>query len=254
MSALSEQKNTLLENLQIPPEERRLSHVLPSLKGPHQVGRSSIIIQVPENYPANCNKEIGIEIFAPIRDECTKKVLLEMIKDNFKRIKGMRFEDIKKAGGDTSTLSRPKLNKEQIQTLHTNSSDRLDSVEAWPIVIFSHGLRLDPTVYRPLVEELASHGYIVLNLNHPASSSRAPFSKEALDIKVWDKLETSAKEEFEKNVENNEKLNEIFKEMDVIEEDMVAKETNNIRFIIEQIRNGNLNGLPKECGNETQSF
>jgi hypothetical protein len=121
MSVLSEQKNTLLENLQIPPEERRLSHVLPSLKGPHPVGRSSIIIQVPENYPANCNKEIGVEIFAPIRNECTNKVLLEMIKDNFKRIKGMRFEDIKKAGGDTSTLSRPKLNKEQIQTLRTHS-------------------------------------------------------------------------------------------------------------------------------------
>ncbi len=246
--ALSQQQEALSDLKTTP---RLLSLVLPPLKGTRHVGRSSVIIKVPENHKANCNREIGIEIFAPIRNESTNKVLLEMVKDNFERIKGMRIEDLKIAGKDPNTVSNPELDEEQKKTLKTHSSDSTEPVEAWPIVIFSHGLRLDPTVYRPLVEEIASHKYIVLNVNHPASSSRAEFSKEALDLNKWDKLMDSEKVEREKDVKTVGKLEEIYKEIDVWEDDMVVKETNNIRFIVEQIRNGKLNGLLKDSGNKT---
>lgn len=248
--AFSEQK-TLKDHLKTPIEERRLSQVLPPCNGPHLVGRSSVIIEIPESHFSNCNKKIGIEIFAPTRNLCGNKVLLELIDDNFKQIMGMREEDSKKAEGDSIIPLFPQLNEEQIQTLHTHSLDTLDPIENMPILIFSHGLRLDPTVYRPLVEELASHGYIVLNLNHPASSSRAPLnSSDALDVDAWDKLMTSSKEEYEKKEQDIEKLKRIDDEIDVQVDQMIATEADNIRFVVEQLRSGNLKGLPKDCGNK----
>ena len=129
---------------------RRLYHVLPPLTGKYQnIGHKSFIINGP-------HREIGIEIFAPTQDISGNRLRMQL------------------APGQ---LLESALSQEQIQTLHTHSVDSLNPVGKMPILIFSHGLGVDPTEYRPLLEELASHGYLVLSLNHPSSSGYAPFSQ-----------------------------------------------------------------------------
>jgi pimeloyl-ACP methyl ester carboxylesterase len=43
-----------------------------------------------------------------------------------------------------------------------------------PVIIFSHGMGVSSAHYRPLLEELASHGYVVLSLTHPSGVEDLP--------------------------------------------------------------------------------
>ena len=199
----------------IPLKERRLSQILPPLTGPYTIGRCSLVLNIPKAYSSKhgSNEKIGIEIFAPTSNVIGNKILMQM-----------------RPGYCAGTP----LTEEQVQTLHTHALDvdRLDPLENMSILIFSHGMAVDPIVYRPLIEELASNGFVVLNLNHPASSNHAPFSQEALDGHVFDEL-------FSPN--NREKL-------DKAAEKMALTQTANIGFVVEQIRTGKLEKLPKICG------
>jgi dienelactone hydrolase len=129
------------------------------------------------------------------------------------------------------------LTEQQVQTLHTHALDldHLDSLENMSILIFSHGMAVDPIVYRPLIEELASNGFVVLNLNHPASSNHAPFSQEALDGHAFDELFSSNREKLDKAAEK-----------------MALTQTANIGFVVEQIRTGKLEKLPEFCGQKSK--
>jgi predicted dienelactone hydrolase len=40
----------------------------------------------------------------------------------------------------------------------------------YPVLIFSHGLGMHPEMYTALIEEVASHGYVVFSINHPHES------------------------------------------------------------------------------------
>ncbi len=205
---------------EIPLKHRRLCQVLPPLTGPHLIGRSSLILDVPDSKNRGSNDKIEVEIIAPTRNVKGNRTLMEMLPVYYRVIKSMR-----------SDYTEDPLSIQQSQTLHTQSLDQLDPVESMPILIFSHGMGVESAIYRPLVEELASHGFIVLNLNHPASSNHATFSKEALDGDAWDKLRSSSLEEEDK-----------------VAEEMSAKGTANIQFVVEQIRNENIAKLPKGCG------
>lgn len=156
---------------------RRLYHVLPPLTGKYpNIGHVRFSLEGP-------HREIGVEIFAPTRDASQKR--LRLIPDEFLEMA---------------------LSPEQIQTLHTHSTDTLNPVGKMPIVIFSHGLGVDPSGYRPLMEEVASHGYAVYALNHPTSSASA----------VIDYMDT---EKF---------LNEV--------ERLASIQEDNIHFVVDQIR------------------
>lgn len=45
----------------------------------------------------------------------------------------------------------------------------------WPVVVFSHGHGTDPALYTSLLENLASHGYVVAAINHTFSSMASQF-------------------------------------------------------------------------------
>jgi dienelactone hydrolase len=206
---------------EIPLKDRRLCQILPPLTGPYTIGRASLILDIPKDYSSRheSNEKIGIEIFAPTRNVAGNKVLMQMRP-------GYR------AGNPPTELT-----EQQIHSLHSHASDldHLDQIESMSILVFSHGMGVDPIVYRPLVEELASHGFIVLNLNHPASSNHAPFSQEALDGHAFDKLFSSGQEMLDKAVDK-----------------MAITEAANIRFVVEQIRTGKLEKLPKNCGPQSK--
>lgn len=127
---------------------RRLSHVLPQLTGEYKnIGYTSFIINGP-------HREIGVEVYAPTLDSSGKPLRMQVPKGEFEEL----------------------LGTDQLRTMHTHSLDSFQQFGRFPLLIFSHGYDTDPVQYRPLLEELASHGYKVLSLNHPSSSGYAPFS------------------------------------------------------------------------------
>jgi pimeloyl-ACP methyl ester carboxylesterase len=154
---------------------RHLYQVLPALTGIHSVGYTSLVIEGPKNTHSVGDSKIGIEIYAPTKKETGNKVPLEFPGDHLKNFL--------------------KLSSEQIQTLQTHSHDQIDPIEKPRILIFSHGLGTLPIEYRLLLEELTSHGYLVLSLNHPSSSGYAPFSEATPPD--WDALNDPAKEAIE---------------------------------------------------------
>jgi dienelactone hydrolase len=127
-----------------------LYQVLPPLTGryPH-IGHESFVVAGP-------HREIGVEVFAPTRGSYENKLRMQL-------------------SPERSFMSA--LSEEQIQTLHTHSVDSLTPIGKLPVLLFSHGWGVNPSEYRPLLEELASHGYMVVSLNHPSSSRDAPFSQ-----------------------------------------------------------------------------
>ncbi len=61
--------------------------------------------------------------------------------------------------------------KAKLANLCTRSQPGLEPVnKQFPVVIFSHGKGADHCDYQNLVEELASHGYCVITVSHPASN------------------------------------------------------------------------------------
>jgi dienelactone hydrolase len=61
-----------------------------------------------------------------------------------------------------------------------------------PCLIFSHGWEKDPMQYRPLMRELASHGYIIISINHPSSSKPFPLTPETEKQVIRDRIELQA--------------------------------------------------------------
>ena len=179
---------------------RRLGHVLPPLTGPYAVGHLSMQIDGPQKTRSVGNSEIGIELYAPT---------------------GAR---------DGSCLRLPERgletlwSLEQLATLHTHSRNGIIPITKAPIVIFSHGFGTMPVEYRLLLEESASHGYVVCALNHPATSGYAPFSQETLEARTpfLRKLQRGDPEGFEHEIEL-----------------LALAQAENIRFVVEQIQNGN---------------
>lgn len=131
---------------------RRLQHILPDLTGPFAVGHQDLILY-------DKNKCVGIEIYAPTKKKTGKKLHMPIFSGH---------------------CMECGLSKEQMRTLYTHSFDQLEieSDKKFPILIFSHGLGMASSMeYRHLLEELASHGYIILGLNHTASSALPPLGQ-----------------------------------------------------------------------------
>jgi predicted esterase len=80
--------------------------------------------------------------------------------------------------------------------LSTRSQPGLIPVKsAFPIVIFSHGWELDHSDYSQIVEEITSHGFYVITVNHPFTSGSVPFLGHFKDapVKIEDEREIIVK-------------------------------------------------------------
>ena len=193
-------------------KSRLLQQILPELTGPHPVGYSSFIIQGPKEHEGQLgDRLIGVEVYAPTQDTSGSRLL--------KTINPGEYANLD-ANFDTAQLVTP----EQKHTLLTNSLDSLVlSREGMPIIIFSHGMGSIPGDYRILLEEIASHGYVILNLHHPSSSEYVPFGKESMKGFV-------------------------FSDEGVVR--LAQSQAENIQFITEQIRRGNLGDLSHQLGSK----
>jgi len=179
---------------------RHLVQILPPLTGQYAVGCAHFAIERPHIANFIGDRRIEIEIYAPTRKAGEKKILMRP--DPF----------VEKSMGK-------QFSEEQLQELYTYSQDGINPIGTWPIVIFSNGMGCNPNEYRLLLEQLASHGYLVLNLNHPSSSASL----------------------FE-NVDEKE-ADAIFNSLNP--ETLALKQEDNIHFIVYEIRNGRLQGLGK---------
>ena len=215
---------------QIPLKDRRLCHVLPPLTGPHPVSRTTTILEVSEADARDrgTNKNIGIEVLAPCRNHFGKSVEVPV-----------HYFD---------SYFEKNLTESQVQTLETHAINR-DSLDPLddniPIIIFSHGFGVDPAAYRPLLEELASHQYLVLNLNHPGSSGFAEFSKD--EAKNQADFESFSTRDCKTPDEKSKKWAAINKKF----EEMQTTQEANIRLVIELVKKGELQGLPKNINSES---
>lgn len=63
-----------------------------------------------------------------------------------------------------------------IKTYATVGAPVSDKLEKYPIIIFSHGLGTSPIIYTSIIEELASHGYIVAAVDHTYSTMATTFT------------------------------------------------------------------------------
>lgn len=178
-------------NPEIPLIDRRLCQFLPRPKGPYPVGFSNFTLVLDQNH--NGDKKIGIEIYAPTRTPFGNPLPLHL----------------------PSYPKQESLSVQQQQTLHTYSQNQLDPVANLPLIVFSHGHGCLPADYRPLLEEIASHGIAVVCLNHPSSSSYAP------DLGELDALSRSDPERF-------------LARMQMLADTQAA----NISFVVETLRNG----------------
>lgn len=63
----------------------------------------------------------------------------------------------------------------------------------YPVVLLTHGLRFNSLGYSMLAEDLASHGYVVVGIDHPSTAFAVLFPDERVslfDESLWDKQRT----------------------------------------------------------------
>jgi pimeloyl-ACP methyl ester carboxylesterase len=195
---------------------KRLDNTLPPLTGIYakdsrfMIGHTQFVIEVPRDDLSPRDRLIGVEIYAPT--ERTMSPKLPIFTSEYAEVKKDINIDLM-------------LSPEQKATLYTHAHSSLCLETKMPVVVFSHRLDGNPTDYRPLLEELASHGYILISLNHPSSSGNAPFTQENLRTRGLP-LGGRGNEAFMTEVER-----------------LTAIQANNIEFIVDLIHRGELHEL-----------
>jgi len=162
---------------------------LPTPTGQHAIGSKYFLIKSDDaeaiTNPNSPNREFMIKVWYPadVKDE-KKEAYLD---------RGNRLGFSTKYGLPEFTMKY----LDYIKT-HTYENPALEKGN-YPVLIFSHGYHSMANGYYAILEEIVSHGYIILNINHTYESSGALFPNG--DIKLYD--EEWAKEN------NNEEMAEM---------------------------------------------
>jgi len=93
----------------------------------------------------------------------------------------------------------------------------------FPLIIFSPGWAQNPNDYQLVAEELASHGYCVISVNHPGSSFVTFHLGHKQDLRMLDTMPKLGEEERAKVIEKE-----------------VTNNSNDIAFILDQIKGKNV--------------
>ncbi|WP_299764506.1 hypothetical protein [uncultured Dokdonia sp.] len=128
--------------------------------------------------------------------------------------------------------------------------------DTFPVLLFSHGYGSNASGYYALLTEIASHGYIIINMNHTYESLGAVFPDgsekhfdyefQAIDGADAMKHITPIKEAFEQKLSYDERhamIREASKEYNVTH--MVKRWTKDMIYTLDQLEDWNKNGFLK---------
>lgn len=116
---------------------------------------------------------------------------------------------------------------DKLDNLWTRSQPDISpySDQKFPVVIFSHGWGCDQESYQHIVEELASHGFCVITVNHPFTSWGSNFTGNFPDENIYPE-----------DVEEQEGIQE------------VLTNSNDLQFVIRQIKESRIEGFQELFG------
>lgn len=138
----------------------------PAPTGPHAVGRTSYHLR-DASRP---------EIFSEATDDFRElMVTVHYPADKSSRAARAGYADAPLAAGIAETYNAPSL---VVNALHSHALEKppCQAQEGgYPIVIFSPGFGQPPLFYTATLEELASHGFIVVSVSHPYSNGITVF-------------------------------------------------------------------------------
>lgn len=223
---------------------------LPAPTGVYKVGTHSIHLKTSMDEPitrdSEDKRELMIKVWYPAKTNMSAKQEPYLDKAN-------RTSFVNKYGGGIL----PPASMDYLDKVKTHVyPDAPISDEVFPVLIFSHGYGSNASGYYSLLTEIASHGYIILNMNHTFESLGSTFpdgSEKLFDYNFQAKDGIDAmkhigpiKDAFEKDLSYEERhtiIREASKEYNVTH--MVKRWAKDIMYCIDQLEDWNKNGFLK---------
>jgi len=218
---------------------------LPTPTGKFSVGSQYLHLKTDEDEiitpEANDTRELMIKVWYPaqLNNEATEPYLNA----------GDRIGFATKYGLPKSTFNY----LDAIKT-HTYESPAVEEGK-FPVLIFSHGLYSKASGYYALIENIVSHGYIVLNINHTYESTGSLFPNGDLKLfhTEYDKEHNNqdmadmvwkAMQAFDKAYSPEEKLNSIeFLIRNYYGAEITKRWSRDISLVIDELENWNTNSF-----------
>lgn len=139
----------------------------PRPSGPHAVGTTRLVVEDPSR----------VDPFAPVAG--TPRKLLAVVWYPAEPAADAPVEPFWPRGTDaTEAIGLPAFTFSQLSLVrsHTVADAPLASARTrWPLVVFSHGFNSTPWQNVVQMEELASHGFVVVSIGHTYDASRLTF-------------------------------------------------------------------------------
>ncbi|MBZ9650944.1 alpha/beta hydrolase family protein [Psychroflexus montanilacus] len=160
--------------------------------------------------------------------------------------------------GFTSKYQLPESTLNYLDYVDTHTYNNKSVAKGkFPVLIFSHGLNSEAFGYYAILEEIVSHGFIVININHTYESSGSQFSDH--EIKLYDKsfdLKTNdqemqtmawtASQAYNKAVTDSEKFEAIEDLiLDYVAADISERWSDDISFVIDYLNQIDSNSFLK---------
>ncbi|MGJ3235274.1 alpha/beta hydrolase family protein [Marivirga sp.] len=213
---------------------------LPTPSGKYKVGAQDVHLITDEEetitLEAGDKRELMVKVWYPAKINNEEK---EVYLNDAERI------------GFSTKYGAPKGIFNYLDHVETNTFKKPDVAEGkFPVLIFSHGHQSNATGYYAILEDIVSHGYIVLNINHTYESVGSLFpdgeiklySKEFEKIQLDEKMSAmtwSATQELEKAKTNEEEYAAV-KDLirDYVAGDIGLRWSNDISMVIDALEKG----------------
>jgi len=160
--------------------------------GPLSIGRTSFhwALDTPAGDPGakSARREVMAHVWYPA--SATRSGSTAIYIPEFAAVQGAMGKEALQdaAGGAFEALSTAR-------THAVADAPLLAEPTLYPVVLLSHGLRFNSLGYTMLAEDLASHGYVVVGVNHPATAFAVVFPDQRVtlfDEALWTARRTSA--------------------------------------------------------------
>lgn len=223
---------------------------LPNPTGVYKVGTRSIHIKTTMDEPITKDttdqRELMVKVWYPAKNNTSS--IREPYLDN-----ANRTSFIQKYGGGIL----PPASMNYLDRVKTHAYQEAPIAnDTFPVLLFSHGYGSNASGYYALLTEIASHGYIIINMNHTYESLGTTFPDgsekyfdyefQAIDGANAMQHITPIKEAFEKKLSYDERhaiIREASKTYNVTT--MVKRWTKDMVYTIDQLEDWNRNGFLK---------